>query len=94
VKVKEIEYGTCICSSASPRSSADVVMKKKENADMIAKNRAVKASEDARGVPKMTFMTNMKKPRKSPPRMDRSQRLTVRAKRIPGISARKIITRA
>ena len=85
VKVNEIEYGTCTCSRARPTSSAEVVMKRNEKADMMAKKRVVKARAEGSEVPKMTFMTKMKNPRKSPPRMERSQRLTVRAKRTPGI---------
>ncbi len=60
-------------------------MKKNENADMIAKNRIVKASEEAIGVPKITFIMKMKKPRNSPPLIERSHRFTVLARIIKGI---------
>ena len=49
VNVKEIEYGTWICSSAKPRSSADVVMKKNEKADTMAKKRIMNAIDEAKG---------------------------------------------
>ena len=94
VKVKEMENGTWICSRASPRSSAEVVMKKKENADMIAKNRTAKAIDCTNGVPKMKFMMNMKPPKVTPPLIDLNQRLIVFAVSMTGTCTRKITRRA
>ena len=94
VKVNEIENGTWISSRARPRSSADVVMKKNENADMIAKNRTAKAMDCTNGVPKMKFMPNMKTPSNNPPRMDISHRPAVFAINTSGIWERKIMRSA
>jgi len=93
VNVKEIEYGTWICSSAKPKSSADVVMKKNEKADTMAKKRIINAIADAKGVPKITFIINMNRPRKSPPRIDRNQRLILFAKMTSGTWVKKVIRR-
>jgi hypothetical protein len=60
-------------------------MKKKEKADMIAKNLTVNASAEAIGVPNIAFITKMKNPRNSPPRMERNHRSALRAKSTPGI---------
>ncbi len=60
-------------------------MKKKEKADIIVKNRVVYARDATSDVPKITFITNMKKPKKSPPRSERNQRPAVLARTIAGI---------
>jgi len=59
-------------------------MKKKEKADIIAKKRSVNAIDRVRDVPKMKFITKMKPPRKSPPRIDRDHRRHVLARIISG----------
>lgn len=69
-------------------------MKKKENADMIVKNRRVNASERANGVPKRKFIAKMKMPRKRPPLMDRSHLLPDLANMMSGICRRKMTINA
>ena len=65
-------------------------MKKKENADMIVKNRRVNASERTSDVPKRKFIAKMKMPRKRPPLIDRIHLPPVLANMMSGICKRKI----
>jgi hypothetical protein len=93
VNVNVREYGIFISSSARPKSSGEVVIKKSENDEMSDKNLKVMEKAKVKETPVIKFMTKISMARYAAPLSEPAHFFMLLEKKAKGICAKKRIIR-